>query len=51
MRNKRGSYLVVTSAIFVLSACGRRHKKQVNEDVSMDSVNGVDGLRHCNWMK
>ena len=39
-------YLVVTSAIFVLSACGGGTKKQVNEDVSMDSVNGV-----CNGLK
>ena len=41
MRNKTWKYLVVTSAIFVLSACGGGTKKQVNEDVSMDSVNGV----------
>lgn len=40
MRNKTWKYLVVTSAIFVLSACGGGTKKQVNEDVSMDSVNG-----------
>ena len=46
MRNKTWKYLVVTSAIFVLSACGGGTKKQVNEDVSMDSVNGVcDGLK------
>ena len=37
MRNKTWKYLVVTSAIFVLSACGGGTKKQVNEDVSMDS--------------
>ena len=46
MRNKTWKYLVVTSAIFVLSACGGGTKKQVNEDVSMDSVNGV-----CNGLK
>ncbi|WP_417189130.1 hypothetical protein [Bacteroides sp.] len=46
MRNKTWKYLVVTSAIFVLSACGGGTKKQVNEDISMDSVNGVcDGLK------
>ena len=46
MRNKTWKYLVVTSAIFVLSACGGGTKKQVNEDVSMDSVNVVcDGLK------
>ena len=46
MRNKTWKYLVVTSAIFVLSACGGGTKKQVNEDVSMDNVNGVcDGLK------
>ena len=46
MRNKTWKYLDVTSAIFVLSACGGGTKKQVNEDVSMDSVNGVcDGLK------
>ena len=41
MRNKTWKYLVVTSAIFVLSACGGGTKKQVNEDVSMDSVNAA----------
>jgi len=45
MRNKTWKYLVVTSAIFVLSACGGGTKKQVNEDVSMDNVNRTKKIR------